>query len=104
MKKERAYKAVLLLLLFSCYYCGISMFSHAHILNGSSIVHSHFGGASDHEHDDSQYAVIDVLSQFQTEYASESCCIIDSCQTNSREEKRNNLKGKDCIFLYLCTP
>ena len=75
MKKERAYKAVLLLLLFSCYYCGISMFSHAHILNGSSIVHSHFGGASDHEHDDSQYAVIDVLSQFQTEYASESCCI-----------------------------
>ena len=75
MKNLRAYPAVLLLLLFSCYYCGISMFSHAHIMNGSSIVHSHFGGATEHEHDDSQYAVIDILSQFQSEYASYSCSI-----------------------------
>ena len=42
-------------------------------MNGSSIVHSHFGGAMDHDHDDSQYAVIDILSQFQSEYASDSC-------------------------------
>lgn len=75
MRHLRAYPAAFLLLLFSCYYCGISMFSHAHIMNGSSIVHSHFGGGTDHDHDDSQYAVIDILSQFQSEYASDSFCI-----------------------------
>ena len=75
MKNLRAYPAAILLLLFSCYYCGISLFSHAHIMNGSSIVHSHFGGSTDHEHDDSQYAVIDILSQFQSEYASGSYCM-----------------------------
>lgn len=75
MKNLRAYPAAILLLLFSCYYCGISMFSHAHIMNGSSIVHSHLGGSADHEHDDSQYAVIDILSQFQSEYVSDSFCI-----------------------------
>ena len=70
MKHIRTYPAAILLLLFSCYYCGISMFSHAHILNGTSIVHSHLGGGEDHDHDESQYAVIDILSQFQSEYAS----------------------------------
>lgn len=57
------------MLLFSCYYSGISMFSHVHIVNGSSVVHSHLGGGVDHEHSDSQYAVIDILSHFQSEYA-----------------------------------
>ena len=75
MKNLRAYPAAILLLLFSCYYCSISLFSHAHIMNGSSIVHSHFGGSTDHEHDDSQYAVIDILSQFQSEYAADSYCM-----------------------------
>lgn len=56
-------------MIFCSYYAGISMFSHTHITNGSSVVHSHLGGASDHEHDDSQYAVIDLLSHFQSEGA-----------------------------------
>lgn len=43
------------------------MFSHTHITGGTSIVHSHFGGAANHEHSDSQYAVIDILSNFQSE-------------------------------------
>ena len=45
------------------------MFSHTHIANGSSIVHSHLGGGSEHSHSDSQYAVIDILSNFQSEGA-----------------------------------
>ena len=45
------------------------MFSHVHIVNGSSLVHSHLGGGTDHDHSDSQYAVIDMLSQFQSESA-----------------------------------
>lgn len=63
----RKYSALILLVLFSCYYSGISMFSHVHLVNGSSVVHSHLGGTSEHSHNDSQYAVIDILSHFQTE-------------------------------------
>ena len=69
MRHLRKYSAVILMLLFSCYYSGISMFSHVHIVNGSSVVHSHLGGGVDHEHSDSQYAVIDILSHFQSECA-----------------------------------
>lgn len=69
MRRIRTYSAFVLLLLFSCYYCGISMLQHTHIVHGSSIVHSHLGGGSSHEHSDSQIAVIDMLSQFQSELA-----------------------------------
>ena len=68
MRKIKAY-SVLVLLLFCCYYSGISMFSHVHIVNGSSVVHSHLGGGSEHSHSESQYAVIDILSNFQSECA-----------------------------------
>ncbi len=71
----RTYSASLLLVLFCCYYSGISMFSHVHIVNGSSIVHSHLGGGADHDHSDSQYAVIDILSNFQSESAVDSCSV-----------------------------
>lgn len=69
MRRVRTYSAFVLLLLFSCYYCGISMMQHTHIVHGSSIVHSHLGGNGDHDHSDSQIAVLDMLSQFQSEYA-----------------------------------
>ena len=65
----RKYSAAVLLLIFSCYYCGISMFSHTHISNVSSIVHSHLGGSSEHSHSDEQIAIIDILSNFQSEGA-----------------------------------
>ena len=67
MRRTRTYNALVLLLVFCSYYAGISMFSHAHIFNGTSIVHSHLGGSADHDHSDSQYAVIDILSNFQSE-------------------------------------
>lgn len=69
MTHRRTYSAAFLLLLFCCYYSGISMFSHVHIMNGASVVHSHLGGNAEHEHSESQYAVIDILSHFQTEAA-----------------------------------
>lgn len=71
MNSKRAYKALFLLILFCCYYSGISMFSHVHLVNGSSIVHSHLGGGNEHSHSDSQYAVIDMLSHFQSECAAD---------------------------------
>ena len=71
MRYMRKYSALFLLALFSCYYCGISMFAHVHIINGASVVHSHFGGTSEHDHTTSEYAVIDILSHFQSEAAVE---------------------------------
>lgn len=38
-------------------------------MNGASVVHSHLGGTAEHEHSESQYAIIDILSHFQTEAA-----------------------------------
>ena len=72
MRQLRAYCAVVLLALFSCYYAGISLFFHTHIVNGSTVVHSHLGGGADHNHSDSQYAVIDILSNFQSEGVSDN--------------------------------
>ena len=59
----------MLMLIFCSYYAGISLFSHTHIINGASVVHSHLGGDSKHEHTESQYTVIDILSHFQSESA-----------------------------------
>ena len=61
----------LLLALFCCYFSGISLFSHVHIVHGGTVVHSHLGGNSDHNHSEGQYAVIDMLSLFQSEAAGE---------------------------------
>lgn len=69
MRHLRTYLAGFLLLLFGCYYSGLSLFSHTHVVNGSSVVHSHLGGGSQHDHSESQYAVIDILSNFQSESA-----------------------------------
>ena len=73
MKQLRSYHALVLLLIFCSYYAGISLFSHTHLVNGSSVVHSHLGGDSEHDHSDAQYAVIDILSQFQSECAVSFC-------------------------------
>ena len=82
-----------MMVLFSCYYCGISMFQHTHISNGSSIVHSHLGGSSDHSHTQEQIAVIDILSSFQSECAPEPFCMASPCI----------LLDASCTF-YLETP
>lgn len=75
MRRVRTYSALILLMVFCCYYSGISMFSHVHIVNGSSVVHSHLGGTAEHDHSASQYAVIDILSHFDTESAVSFCTV-----------------------------
>ena len=67
MKNLKRYVALVLMLIFCSYSAGISLFSHTHIINGASVVHSHLGGTSDHEHTESQYTVIEILSHFQSE-------------------------------------
>ena len=64
MAHIRKHISLLLLILFSCYYSGISFFPHTHIVNGGQIAHSHLGGSSSHSHSDAQIKLIEFLSQF----------------------------------------
>ena len=75
MRQLRSYFALLMMVLFCCYYSGISMHQHTHISNGVSVVHSHLGGESQHDHTAEQIAVIDILSTFQSECAPEPFCM-----------------------------
>lgn len=56
--------APLLLTLFVCYYAGVTLFPHAHEVNGGRIVHSHpySGNAANHQHSTQQLQLISLLS------------------------------------------
>ena len=62
----------LLLLLFLGYYSSITQFSHCHIVNGITIVHSHpyksgnGSGSNGPEHTDKELKIIQLLSDFST--------------------------------------
>lgn len=95
MRHIRTYSASFLLILFCCYYSGISMFAHVHVSHGSSIVHSHLGGDAEHDHSDSQYAVIDILSHFQSEGAvtfhSTECPFFQLSESHTAYEEPSHL-------------
>lgn len=69
MNKFRTYSAVIFLLLFGWYFSNINLFPHFHSVQGNSVIHSHFGGTTEHDHSDNGFAVIDILSNFLTESA-----------------------------------
>lgn len=73
MKQLRTYSAVFFLLLFGWYFSNINLFPHLHTINGNSVVHSHFGGSADHDHNDEEFSVIDMLSNFMSESVHELC-------------------------------
>ena len=73
MKQLRTYYAAFFLLLFGWYFSNINLFPHLHTINGNSVVHSHFGGSSDHDHDEDEFSVIDMLSNFMSESVHELC-------------------------------
>lgn len=62
----------ILVILFAFYYANICFFYHSHIINGVTIVHSHFysgdhattGGAA--AHSETQLTLIAALADFQT--------------------------------------
>ena len=63
----------ILLVLFVSYYANITFFSHAHIINGVTIVHSHFHTGFDnsqhpqHQHSTADIQLIAVISQLNIE-------------------------------------
>ncbi len=59
----------ILLLIFMAYYVNISFFTHSHIINGVTIVHSHFhdkAHAQSGKHTDSEVTLISMLSALET--------------------------------------
>ncbi len=59
----------ILLLIFTTYYVNITFFAHSHILNGVTIVHSHFhdkAHAQKGTHSESELTLISALSDFQS--------------------------------------
>ena len=69
-----AVSKLLLLSLFIFYYVSITFFTHSHVINGVTIVHSHYyqtensGKSSlpNHNHNESQISLISALSLFQS--------------------------------------
>ena len=56
--------SVFLPLLFIFYISGITLFPHTHIVDGTSIVHSHPNQGTEHQGENS-YVTIQMLSHFQ---------------------------------------
>lgn len=61
-----------LLILFVSYTCSITFFSHTHVVNGVTVIHSHSHKKNtknqheNHEHNTSQFEIISFLSHFAT--------------------------------------
>ncbi|MDR0692387.1 MAG: hypothetical protein LBF69_05055 [Prevotellaceae bacterium] len=59
----------LLMVIFALYYANICFFYHSHIINGVTIVHSHFHGKAHTQtdtHSSNELTLISALSVFQS--------------------------------------
>lgn len=63
LKKHRITGAVLLVL-FALYWCGITLFTHSHVVNGVIVVHSHPYNV-EHSHTPAQLETVFFLSLLQ---------------------------------------
>ena len=52
--------ASLMLLLFTAYYANVTLFCHTHIVNGVTLVHSHFHNQHHHDTDDGGHTVVEL--------------------------------------------
>lgn len=95
----RKYSAVVFLLIFGWYFSSINLFPHIHTVNGNSVVHSHFGCAADHGHSETEYTVIDLLSNCQTEATDMGCISIAPLYPS--EEDSNSRYTPKCFFTDL---
>ena len=62
--RHKSLDAILLLVLLMSYKVGVTMFVHAHNVDGTMVVHSHPFTSSNHSHSSSQIIVIGQLSSF----------------------------------------
>jgi len=104
-----------LLSLFLGFYASITLFSHSHIINGVTIVHSHpFNkGTGDkpinHQHSEKEYSLIQFLSHFSTTSAfvlielSTLFCLLYKLFINPDENNQLKLRSK-CNYSLRAPP
>jgi len=68
-KKVKAALRIILPVIFIAYACSVTFFTHTHIVNGVTIVHSHpfltdENGNPDHDHTPAEIQLIHTLSTF----------------------------------------
>lgn len=65
LKNElRRLSAYCLPVIFLIYLGSVSLFTHSHIVNGSTIVHSHPGNAPDHSHTEGEFNILELITHF----------------------------------------
>lgn len=68
-RRSKQVIAGILFVIFTLYYVDICFFSHSHIINGTTIVHSHFHNKAHTQtgtHTESELTLISSLSAFHT--------------------------------------
>lgn len=93
--KLRRSVAGIFLLFFVAYYINATLFEHTHIVNGVTIVHSHFHASSHHNsqsggHTANNVTLIAYLTSFQTtgagivnySFVQSECCILLNFEEN----------------------
>ena len=71
-EKSRQILSRILIVIFALYYVNICFFYHSHIINGTTIVHSHFHDKAHSQtgtHSESELTLISTLSAFQSTQA-----------------------------------
>jgi hypothetical protein len=64
-QKSKQFVALTLVVIFALYYANICFFYHSHIINGSTIIHSHIHSETG-THSESELTLISALSVFQS--------------------------------------
>lgn len=68
-KRRRQVISCVLVVIFALYYANISFFYNSHVINGVTIVHSHFHGKTHKQtgtHSESELTLMSVLSFFHS--------------------------------------
>lgn len=65
-KKRHIFVSLFLLALFGAFQVSMSVFTHVHIVNGVTIVHSHPSSGKDHTHTPSQVITIAHICSFHS--------------------------------------
>jgi hypothetical protein len=76
-RKSKELIASILFVIFAFYYVDICFFSHSHIINGTTVVHSHLHNKAHSQtgtHTDGELSLISSLSAFQT-LAADTCAV-----------------------------
>lgn len=76
---------VILLMIYIGYACSITFFTHTHIINGVTIVHSHpfqkdSEGKPSHSHTGAELQLIQKLSSFQSDGQIQCTCLLEPYQ------------------------